>query len=542
MSFGRKAAHTLSRRALILSAVSVSAVAASGLLTKGALAQEAAPAPASAAPQQFSFDMLTLSMQDKAKQAYVAPAKISGFFAGLKYDDYRLVSFDPERARWLEAPKADGGPVSQFQLHAFPMGWLFAEPVTMFEVKDGLATEMGFTTDDFRFLNELAAKVPAGEKMPGVAGFRLHYPLNRLDVMDEVVAFLGASYFRALGMGSAYGLSARGLALNTATDVAEEFPRFSSFWIEKPVAGAREIVVYAALESPSVTGAYRFAIRPGEETEMDVTARLFFRADVKQLGIAPLTSMYLFSERNRHQFDDFRPQVHDSDGLRITRTSGDLLWRPLSNPPRLAGSYLAEQSPRSFGLHQRDRIWEHYQDSEARYERRPSLEVEPLGDWGKGAVRLVEIPSDLEVNDNIVAFWVPEGEVKAGDTREFAYRLRWGDLPVEEQVELAYVLETRSGVGGVSGVESAENLRKFVIDFTGGPLNPLPADAPVEAVVTVHGGEIASQNLHRVWGSDTWRLAMDIKAEPGATVEMVAHVAGFGRKLSETWLYQWINA
>lgn len=547
MSYGPAAVSRLSRRALILSAVSASAVVSAGLLPRGAFAQEAtAPAgaqAASAAPQQFSFDMLTLSMQDKAKGAYVAPEKIRGFFAGLKYDDYRLVSYNPERARWRADKAATAeAPVSQFQLHAFPMGWLFAEPVQMYEVKDGLATEMAFTTDDFRFLNELAAKVPPGEKMPGVAGFRLHYPLNRLDVMDEVVAFLGASYFRALGQGSGYGLSARGLAINTATDQAEEFPRFSAFWVEKPVPGARDVVVYAALESPSVTGAYRFVIRPGEETVMDVTARLFFRADVKQLGIAPLTSMYLFSERNRHAFDDYRPQVHDSDGLRITRTDGDVLWRPLNNPPRLAGSHFMEQSPRAFGLHQRDREFAHYQDSEAHYERRPSLEVEPVGDWGKGDVRLVEIPSDLEVNDNIVAFWVPEGAIKAGDTREFSYRLRWGSLPVEDRDDLAHVLETRSGVGGVSGVESAENVRKFVVDFTGGPLDPLPADAAVEPEIVVHGGEIAAQSFSRVWGSDIWRLVLDVKAESGATVEMVAHVAGFGRKLSETWLYQWINA
>lgn len=540
MSFGRKAAPTLSRRALILSAASASALATVGFVPGLALAQDTT---AAAAPQQFDFDRLTLSMQDKAKSPYVAPEKISGFFAGLKYDDYRLVSYNPERARWrADKAPADGQPVDQFQLHAFPMGWLFAEPVQMYEVKGGLATEMTFTTDDFRFLNELAAKVPPGEKMPGVAGFRLHYPLNRLDVMDEVVAFLGASYFRALGEGSGYGLSARGLAINTASDVAEEFPRFSAFWVEKPAPGVREVVVYAAMDSQSVTGAYRFVIRPGKETEMDVTARLFFRADVRQLGIAPLTSMYLFSERNRHAFDDYRPQVHDSDGLRITRTDGDVLWRPLNNPPRLAGSYLAEQSPRAFGLHQRDREFANYQDSESRYERRPSLEVEPLGDWGKGAVRLVEIPTDLEVNDNIVAFWVPEGGAKAGDSREYSYRLRWGSLPIEDRTDLGYVLETRSGVGGVSGVESAANTRKFVVDFTGGPLDALPHDADVTPMVTIHGGTIVAQSFQRVWGSDIWRLAMDVSTEPGATVEMVAHIAGFGRKLSEIWLYQWINA
>lgn len=271
MPVGRVAVPSLSRRALILAATSSAALSLSGARFGIAHAQEAV-APAPAAPQQFSFDLLTQQMRDKAAQPFAAPDKISGFFAGLKYDDYRLVSFNPDRARWRDDKDA------QFQLHAFPMGWLFAEPVQLYEVKDGQASEMAFSTDDFRFLNELAAKVPAGEKMPGVAGFRLHYPLNRLDVMDEVVAFLGASYFRALGQGSGYGLSARGLALNTATDTAEEFPRFSAFWVERPGPGVREAVVHAALESPSVTGAYRFVIRPGEETIMDVTARLFFRA------------------------------------------------------------------------------------------------------------------------------------------------------------------------------------------------------------------------------------------------------------------------
>lgn len=161
---------------------------------------------------------------------------------------------------------------------------------------------------------------------------------------------------------------------------------------------------------------------------------------------------------------------------------------------------------------------------------------------GRGAVRLVEIPSDLEVNDNIVAFWTPEAPVKAGDLREFAYRLRWGNLPVEDRDDMGWVLETRSGIGGVSGVEQAEQIRKFVIDFTGGPLDPLPADSEVEPMVTVHGGEITAQSIQRVWGSDIWRLALDVKAEEGATVELVAHLAGYGRKLTETWLYQWINA
>ena len=250
-----------------------------------------------------------------------------------------------------------------------------------------------------------------------------------------------------------------------------------------------------------------------------------------------------YSVRNiASSFSDLKLQF--SDGLGITRADGDLLWRPLSNPPRLASSYFVETAPKGFGLYQRDREFDHYQDAAAFYERRPSCVVEPMGDWGKGAIRLVEIPSDLEVNDNIVAFWVPEAPAKAGDTREFAYRLRWGDLPFDTRDERAYVLETRAGVGGVSGVENADGTRKFVIDFKGGLLGNLPGDRQedLKVVSTAVNGEIKTQTLSHLWGTDIWRLVLDVAAPRGATVELSAHIAGYDRKLTETWLYQWIKA
>jgi glucans biosynthesis protein len=488
-----------------------------------------------AAQQQFSFDLLTEEMRALAAAPYRAPERTPSFLDELTYDDYRLIRFRPDRARWQEAD-------SFFRLHAFSMGWLFADPVLLYEVAEGQAAPMTVTTDDFEYLNELAAKVPEHAEMPGVAGFRLHHPLNRPDVWDELVAFLGASYFRALGRGNAYGLSARGLAVNSGLSQPEEFPRFSRFYIERPGAFRETVTIHAALEGESVTGAYRFVITPGTETVMDVTARLFFRNDVAEVGIAPLTSMFLFSEKNRHMFDDYRPNVHDSDGLRIERADGDILWRPLNNPVRLAGSYFAEESPRSFGLFQRDRDFESYQDPTAHYERRPSLLVEPAGDWGRGAVRLFEIPTDLEIHDNIVAFWVPEGQVRAGDAREFAYRLRWGDLPHDDRDPRAFVAETRSGAGGVSGVENTDGSRKFVVDFRGGLLAGLGEDAEVEAVTHVTGGEVVTQILSPIPGTGVWRLVMDVAADPGATVELSAHVAGYGRKLTEQWLYQWVVA
>jgi glucans biosynthesis protein len=524
-------ADHLTRRSLLgtipLSVILLSTTA----LPRAGWSQTATPA----AVQQFSFDSLSAEMQALAGTPFQAPERVPGFLDELKYDDYRLISFRPDRARWQHED-------SFFRLHAFSMGWLFKDPVLLFEVTGDQAVPMPVTTDDFEYLNDLSTRIPEHAEMPGVAGFRLHHPLNRPDVWDELVAFLGASYFRALGRGNAYGLSARGLAVNSGMSTAEEFPRFSRFYIERPANLSETITVYAALESESVTGAYRFVIAPGAQTVMDVTARLYFRADVEQLGIAPLTSMFLFSEKNRSDFDDFRPNVHDSDGLRIVRRDGDIIWRPLNNPSRLAGSYFVEEGVRSFGLHQRDRNFESYQDSSAHYERRPSLDVEPMGDWGKGAVRLVEIPTDLEVNDNIVAFWLPDEQVRAGEAREFAYRLRWGALDHAATDLRAYVYETRAGSGGVSGVENTDGTRKFVVDFKGGLLGTLPEGAKVEAVVSVTQGEIVTQTLSLIGGTDVWRLVLDVAAAEGATVELSAHVAGYGRKLTELWLYQWVVA
>lgn len=390
-------------------------------------AGDATPAPApSAAPQQtpFSFDALAAEMQQAAKSDPVAPATSSAeFLSKLNYDSYRLIRFDPAKSRFADIED------TRFELQAFHLGWLFKEPVQLFTVEADQSRPMEFNTDDFIYERDAREIVPEHVALPGVAGFRLHSPINRPDIMDELIAFQGASYFRALGRRSAYGLSARGLAVNTGLSVAEEFPRFTRFWIETPQPGSDTITVFAAMNSQSLTGAYRFVITPGEATVMDVTARLFIRADIQQLGVAPLTSMFLYGPRNRSDFDDYRPKVHDSDGLAIEQADGDRIWRPLQNPGALASSYFSETAPKSFGLYQRDRDFDHYQDASAHYERRPSVRVTPLGDWGKGMVRLVEIPSKLEVNDNIVAFWVPEAPAKAGDALEFAYRLEWGDLP-----------------------------------------------------------------------------------------------------------------
>ncbi|HVG47118.1 MAG TPA: glucan biosynthesis protein G, partial [Rubellimicrobium sp.] len=429
----------------------------------------------------FSFDALTEEMRAAASRPWAPETPPEAWWGDLDYDGYRMIRFRDERSRWQEDED------KAWRVGAFHMGWLFPEPVRLFDVSAGTARELRFTTEDFDYFGTLAGKVPADGALPGVAGFRLNWPLNRPDRSDEVVSFVGASYFRALGRDDVYGASARGLAVNTWVKAPEEFPRFSRFYLSRDEASA---TIHAALEGPSVTGAYRFVVRPGAVTEIDVTARLFFRDAVEELGIAPLTSMFLFNGQNRADFDDYRPSVHDSDGLRIVQANGDATWRPLDNPGRLASSYFTGPSPRSFGLYQRERDFESFQDPGARYDLRPSVEIVPKGDWGPGAVRLVEIPSALEANDNIVAFWIPEAPVEAGAAREYDYTLRWGDLAPDWAGPLAMVATTRAGAGGVAGIEALENARKFVVDFRGGPLGDLPPDAPIQPMATVSGGHL----------------------------------------------------
>jgi glucans biosynthesis protein len=299
----------------------------------------------------------------------------------------------------------------------------------------------------------------------------------------------------------------------------------------------------AALEGPSVTGAYRFEITPANDgagdTVIDVTARLFFRADIKEIGVAPLTSMFLFADNNRSDFDDYREQVHDSSGLLMDFQDGTTLWRPLNNPPVLANSYLWADKLRSFGLYQRERDFTDYEDTSAQYQRRPSTRIEPLGDWGEGHVRLIEVPTKLEADDNIGVFWIPAKPVKAGDNLEMKYRMHWGDLPPDPKGPLAYVVETRTGQGGVSGVAHAESLRKFVIDFNGGPLANWNPTTPPAIVATVDGATLKGSTIERIAQNGMWRLVLDVETHGTDLVELKALLTGQGKPLTETWIYQW---
>lgn len=492
------------------------------------------PGEASATPQttpskgNFSFDALSTRMQAKAKEAFESPKiTLPEAFQSLSYQDYYAIRFDPNQALWRDD--------SNFQLQFYPLGWLFQTPVEIFEIVNGQAQPLSFEASQFLFEAPLDPNRFKNVEFPGVAGFKMHYPLNREDVSDEVVSFLGSSYFRAVGQGNTYGLSARGLAINTATNQQEEFPLFTAFYVEKPKPDTAQMIVYATLESPSVTGAYRFVIQPGKHTRMDVTSRLFFRQDIERLGIAPMTSMFLFGPANRHAFDDYRTRVHDSEGLKIIRSDGTELWRSLQNARSLANAYFTEKNPRAFGLYQRHRHFSDYQDANHHYERRPSLLIEPRGEWGQGNISLVEIPTTVESNDNIVAFWQPETPIKAGQAAQYDYRLTWGSLE-EDRVRLARVKAIRTGED-ISATPNPKQ-RKLIVDFEGGALDNLTEGTQVSSRLSVTHAKIHQSRVFPVPSAKIWRLMIDLEPEGDAPMEFVGALTDGSKDLSEIWLYQ----
>nr|WP_314075328.1 glucan biosynthesis protein G [uncultured Roseococcus sp.] len=441
-------------------------------------------------------------------------------FDRLDYDGYRKVRFDAAQAWWSE-------PDSAFRLQPHHRGFLFKDRVDLFEVAEGQATPLRFRASQFRYED---VQAPGEDEDLGFAGFRLLSPLNRPDHFDELCSFLGASYFRALGRGNVYGLSARGLAIRTADPQGEEFPAFTAFWIEKPKAGDTAAVVHALLESQSLAGAYRIAITPGETTTMEVQAKLFARQDVTALGIAPATSMFFFGPQDRDGVSDYRPAVHDSDGLMMRTGQVEQIWRPLSNPRDLQVSGFQDASPRGFGLLQRARAFSEYQDLDAEYHRRPNLWVEPLQDWGAGEVRLVEIPTQSEIHDNIAAFWSPAEPLKANTPLELRYRLHWsGQEPGDGR--LARFATTRIGAAGDG------KARLFVLDITPVPTGP-NATLP-EAAVENSAGTLRNVVLHA--NRETGGMRLSFELDPGNTrvIELRARLRRGETPISETWAFRW---
>jgi glucans biosynthesis protein len=485
-----------------------------------------------AADVPFDFEVLQFRVKTLASKSYVQrQTKVPKALQELSYDLYRDIRFDPNRAWWRREQLP-------FQLQFFHPGFIYSKTVQIAEVDHGEAKPIEFNAKLFDYgKNRSLGRMPTDM---GFTGFRVHYALNNPNYLDELAVFQGASYFRALGQNMRYGLSARGLALNTAEAPGEEFPIFEEFWVVKPQGDSKEITIYALLDSPSVAGAYRLIITPGVSTVMQIKAAVYQRAGstIKAFGMAPLTSMYWHGENSSGSEGDLRPEVHDSDGLLLERGSGEWLWRPLVNPASVRTTVFNDENPRGFGLVQRDRRFESYEDMEAAYNLRPSTWVEPVGSWGRGAVRLVEIPTPDETNDNIVAFWVPEKLPVMGEAIEFEYKLHWfiegsaGKAP-----PAAYTVATRIG----HSKTHEPDLERFWVDFDGRFLHNHNADPAIEAVVSVsEGAKLMHQSIQKNPFNGTWRVAFAIKPDgTGRPVELRCFLKREPHILTETWSYLW---
>ncbi|RLM14667.1 glucan biosynthesis protein D [Gibbsiella quercinecans] len=490
----------------------------------------------------FDFSTLQNMARELAQKPWSGAAKpVPTALASLTPQAYNSIQYDAGHSLW------NGIDSRQLDVQFFHVGMGFQRRVRMYSLdpKTRQAQEIHFRPELFNYHDAgIDTHQLEGQSDLGFAGFKVFKSpeLFRRDVLS----FLGASYFRAVDETGQYGLSARGLAVDTYTNAQEEFPDFTAFWFETPKASDTTFVVYALLDSPSIAGAYKFTIHcEAKRVVMDIENHLYTRKDIQQLGVAPMTSMFSCGTNERRMCDTIHPQIHDSDRLAMWRGNGEWICRPLNNPQRLQFNAFADDNPKGFGLLQLDHDFNSYQDVMGWYNKRPSLWVEPRNNWGKGSVSLMEIPTTGETLDNIVCFWQPENPVKAGDTLNFQYRLYWSGLP-PVHTPLARVYATRTGMGSFpEGWAPGEHFpqqwsRRFAVDFIGGDLK---AAAPkgIEPVITLSSGEAKQIEILYVEPFDGYRILFDWYPTSDATdpVEMRMFLRCQGEAISETWLYQY---
>ena len=481
--------------------------------------------PVSDATTAFNPTLVQSIAQQLSTSEFASPSlSLPDSFKHLGYDQFRDVRFRTDQAIWR-------GDKIDFELQLLPMGWLYNTPVEIWLVDGGQAQRLKADSNLFS-IGPLIKDAGPGAPY-GFSGFRVHGPINRPEYFDEYIVYQGASYFRAVGRDQLYGLSARGLAINTARPGGEEFPLFRAFWIEKPKQGDRSIVIHALLDSESTTGAYRFQVEPGEATTVDVDATLYPRRPLTHVGFGPLTSMYLHGPGHHRIDDDFRPAVHDSDGLAIFNGNSECIWRPLTNPRTLQTSAFLDKNVKGFGLCQRARSFHAFEDLEARYEKRPTLWIEPKATWGSGYVELIEIPTGEEIHDNIVAYWKPAKGPEAGTAFPFGYKMYWTkELPIAWSG--ASTVATRVGRG------KQETTTKFVVDFAG-PALAGQRQMPV-AVVTANPGTVTDISVHD--NPETGGVRVSFELDPGGTelCELRLALRLGDQQISETWLYRWTKS
>lgn len=447
----------------------------------------------------------------------------------LDYDAYRRIAFNEDSSLWRE----NGAP---FQVQFFHQGYLFSDGVRLNEFTETHSQQIPFVKSFFRYDSVDASRF--SESDFDYAGFKVLYPLKgRGESFDEILSFLGASYFRSVGSDMHYGMSARGLAIDSGLSTEEEFPRFTEFWLGKPKGESTVMTIYALLDSPSVVGAYEFVVAPGANVRIEVKAKLFMRSDVDSFGVAPMTSMFWYGENSNRKGQDYRPEIHDTDGLLFESNDGSQVWRPLEVGDKTRLSFLALDNPKGFGLLQRDRGFQSYQDLEAEYHKRPSLWIVPKGEWGKGHLKLVELPTRSEFDDNVVAFWEPKLLPSKGDVLEFSYTMHWtlnrnpaiANLSIPAATRVGYDLSSPGDVLFVVDFEAPEG-----VEFD-------PSQVPEIDAKVLSGGSLSHVAVRWNAYASTWRVTLRMHTEPDSkgSVELESRLVFSDSTTSETWKYQW---
>ncbi|HEX5285477.1 MAG TPA: glucan biosynthesis protein G [Polaromonas sp.] len=497
------------------------------LACAGALALTAAQAHA------WGLDDVATLASQRAKTPYKeASHAVPAELAKLDYDGYRDIRYKPDSMLW----RADKLPYEANFFHVGPQG----DSVRIHEITPQGVKPVPYDPANFNFGKNKLTPQRWGDL--GHGGLRAFSNLNSATYKDELIVFSGASYFRALGANQRYGLSARGLAVDTVGAKKEEFPRFTDFWLEKPATEGGPLTIFALMDSEHMTGAYRFNVKPGEQTVTEVQARIFMRptnSPVATLGLAPLTSMFFFGE-NQPKAGDFRPEVHDSDGLMVATGDGEWLWRPLQNPASKLVTSFSMKSLKGFGLMQRDRAFNSYEDTEARYELRPSAWVTPLKDFGAGRVELLQFATPDETHDNVAAYWVPEKIPAPGESLDLAYQIAWQGKN-QQRPPNGWVTQSRRGTGYSKLSADAQGQQtQFVIDFAGPALDALPEDAAVKAITTASANARVLESLaYKNPATGAWRMTLRVQRltsdQPAQPIELRAFLQHDNNTLSETW-------
>jgi glucans biosynthesis protein len=486
-------------------------------------ASPATPAAQPAAPV-FSEEWLLGQAEGIAAKPFVAPVlNMPPELAELDRRKYDAIRFKPDATIWKDEPLA-------FSLQPFHTGFQYKTPVEINLVEGGQIRPFPYSPSLFDYGDPL--KPPPADSQSGFSGFRVLGPISRPDGKDAFTSFQGASHFRAIATGQVFGALTRAISINTAQPEGEEIPSYRSFWIVKPAQGERKLTAYALLDSPSLSGAFKFTIEPGRTTVIDVDCSLFPRRNLTHVGIAPLSGMYFFGNADPTQTTDYRPNVHATEGLQIWTSTGEWIWRPVTNPEQIQYSVFVDRTPRGFGLSQRERAFGHFEDIDGRFGDRPTIWVEPIGDWGDGAVDLIEVPSTGEIYDNIIAFWRPKTPLAEKARRSFRYRLHWGWEPPVRSTQ-SFVKQTRIGDRG------SKERRFFVIDFVSGHSCNTCNVPQFTAALQAGDGEIRNVTVRDNPATGGQRVTFEFRPGGERQTDLRCQLQQNGQVVSETWVYRW---